>query len=138
MTLSNAHEKAVIGATISGYFKALNDGNVDAVLELYTDDPVMLPFLQATVIGIEAVRQNYVNTFQLMRFQVETKIEEIVEMSPEWAYVRTETAGTFTPIRTGQDAPSNFHELFLLRKASDGRWQIARYSFSPTSNLPDV
>jgi ketosteroid isomerase-like protein len=98
----------------------------------------MLPFLQPPVIGTEAVRANYESTFQLIRFEMQTTIQELVEMSPEWAYVRTDTSGIFTPTRTGEGAPSAFHELFLLRKAGDDRRQIARYSFSPAGALPLV
>jgi len=134
---SNAPERAAIEATISGYFTALNHGDVDAVLKLYTGDPVQLPFLLPSIVGTEAVRKNYENTFQQIRFQMHTTIQELVQMSPEWAYVRTDSAGMFTPVKTGKEAAATFHELFLLQKSSDGTWHIARYSFSPTAKLPD-
>jgi uncharacterized protein (TIGR02246 family) len=134
----NTRERAAIEATIFAYFQALNDANIDAILALYSKDPVMLPFLQPAVVGTDAVRANYEGTFQLIRFKMQTKIRELVEMSPEWAYVRTDTSGIFTPTRTGEGAPSTFHELFLLRKATDERWQIARYSFSPAGALPPI
>ncbi|WP_284947741.1 YybH family protein [Acidisoma cladoniae] len=132
----NTRERAAIEVTVFAYFQALNDANIDAILDLYSKDPVMLPFFQPAVVGADAVRANYESTFQLIRFDMQTTIQEVVEMSPEWAYVRTDTSGIFTPTRTGEGAPSAFHELFLLRKASDERWQIARYSFSPASALP--
>lgn len=131
-------ERTAIEATIFAYFRALNEANIDAILDLYAEDPVMLPFLQPTVLGTDAVRTNYQSTFQLIRFEVQTTIQEVVEMSLEWAYVRTETSGTFTPTRTGEGAPAAFHELFLLRKTGDEHWQIARYSFSPAGALPPI
>jgi len=133
---SSAH--AAIEATVLAYFQALNEANIDAVLQLYASDPVMLPFLQPAVVGLEAARANYENTFQLIRFQMKTEIEELVEMSPEWAYVRTNTSGIFTPMNSGKGSPAAFHELFLLRKEGDTSWRIARYSFSPSSALPQV
>jgi uncharacterized protein (TIGR02246 family) len=132
----NTLERTAIEATIFGYFQALNEANIDAIVDLYSKDPVMLPFLQPAVLGIDAVRANYESTFQLIRFEVQPTIQEVVEMSPEWAYVRTDTSGTFTPTRTGEGAQTAFHELFLLRKTGDERWQIARYSFSPAGDLP--
>jgi uncharacterized protein (TIGR02246 family) len=137
MTILYSSETTAIETTIFAYFEALNHSDVDAALGLYTDDPVQLPFLQSTVVGTEAVRNGYEDLFGLIRFQMHTKIEELVQMSPEWAYVRTESAGMFTLVKTGKDAPATFHELFLLRKNSDGKWRIARYSFSPTATLPD-
>jgi uncharacterized protein (TIGR02246 family) len=136
MVVSNASNEASIKRTIARYFDALNHSDVEAVLKLYANDPVMLPFLQPTVAGTEAVRQNYESTFQHIRFQVQTSIHELVEMSPQWAYVRTESAGTFTPASTQKGSPATFHELFLLRKSIEGEWLIARYSFSPTAELP--
>ena len=70
--------------------------------------------------------------------KMHTKIEELVEMSPEWAFVRTESAGMFIPVKTGQASPATFHEVFILRKTSDAKWRIARYSFSPTAPLPEL
>jgi uncharacterized protein (TIGR02246 family) len=130
--------RAAIEATILAYFQALNEANIDAVLELYSQDPVMLPFLQPAVSGLDAVRANYESTFQLIHFEMKTTIQELVEMSPEWAYVRTDTSGIFTPTRTGEGAPAAFHELFLLRNTGDEHWHIARYSFSPAGALPQI
>lgn len=138
MTTTNTSESAVIEATISEYFEALNAGDIDAALELYTDEPVQLPFMQPTVIGTEAVRSGYEGLFGLIRFQMHTKIAELEQMSTNWAFVRTESAGMMTPVRTGQASPATFHELFLLRKTSDAKWRIARYSFSPTAPLPEL
>ncbi|MGV1760916.1 YybH family protein [Rhizobium sp. A22-96] len=130
--------RSAIEATIFAYFRALNDANIDAILDLYSEDPVMLPFLQPAVLGLDAGRANYESTFQLIRFEMQTTIQELVEMSPEWAYVRTDTSGIFTPTRTGEGAQTAFHELFLLRKKGDEHWKIARYSFSPACALPPI
>jgi uncharacterized protein (TIGR02246 family) len=137
MTISNTPERTAIEATIFEYFQALNHGDVDAVVKLYTDDPVQLPFLLPPVVGTEAVRNNYQSTFRHIHFQMHTTIQELVEMSAEWAYVRTDSSGIFTPTKTGEGVVATFHELFLLRKTNDGKWHIARYSFSPTAKLPD-
>ena len=105
MTLHAKTNDAAIRNTIARYFDALNRSDVDAALKLYTDDPVMLPFLQPTVVGRKGVLENYENTFQHIQFRMETKIEELVEMSLEWAYVRTESAGLFTPASTRKSSP---------------------------------
>ena len=135
---SNSIEAAATEATISKYFIALNHGDVAAALQFYADNPVLLPFLQPTTVGIEAVRQNYKDTFKHVRFQMHTTIQELVVMSPDWAYVRSDSAGLFTPTKSGKSTTATFHELFLLRKSGDGIWRIARYSFSPTAELPPV
>ena len=136
MTASYSVEKAEIEATIFAYFEALNHGDVDAAMGLYAENPVQLPFLQSTVVGTEAVRSAYQDLFRLVRFEMHTKVEELVRMSSEWAFVRTESGGMLIPINTGQASPATFHELFLLHKNTEGKWRIARYSFSPTAPLP--
>ena len=137
MATPNISEKATIETVIFAYFEALNHGDVNVATGLYADDPVQLPFMQPTVVGTEAVRNGYQDLFRLVRFQVHTKIEETVKMSPEWAFVRTESAGMLTPVKTGQASPATFHEVFILRRTIDGKWRIARYSFSPTAPLPE-
>lgn len=130
--------RAAIEATVLAYFQALNEANINAIIDLYSEDPVMLPFLQPAVVGTGAVRANYENTFQLIRFEMQTAIQELVEMSPEWAYVRTDTSGIFTPTKTGEGALTAFHELFLLHKSGDAHCKITRYSFSPAGALPSI
>lgn len=134
----NTPTRSAIEATIFAYFNALNGANIEAILDLYSENPVMLPFLQPAVLGLDAARANYEGTFQLIRFDVQTTIQELVEMSTEWAYVRTDTSGIFTPTRTGEGSQTAFHELFLLRKTGDEHWKIARYSFSPAGPLPPI
>ena len=135
---SNSLEAAAIEVTISNYFISLNHGDIGAVLQLYADDPVLLPFLQPTIVGTEAVRQNYEDTFKHVHFQMPTTIQELVRMSPDWTYVRTDSAGLFTPTKTEKSITATFRETFLLRKSGDGTWRIARYSFSPTAELPPI
>jgi len=37
---------------------------------------------------------------------------------------------------TGNSSVEANQELFIFRKATDGNWKIARYSFSSTNPLP--
>lgn len=120
MTISNTSESAEIEAIIFEYFQALNHGDVDAVLTLYTDDPVQLPFLLPSIVGTDAIRKNYEITFQQIRFRMRTTIKELVQMSPEWAYVRTDTAGMFTPVKTGKKLrPPSMNSFYCRRAATE-------------------
>jgi ketosteroid isomerase-like protein len=64
---------------------------------------------------------------------VKFTIEEIVQMSPNWAFVRTNSAGTNKINATGAVSAEGNQELFVFKKDDEGVWKIARYSFSPTS-----
>ena len=128
-----ANEESAIRAVMASYNDALNRGSTDAALMLYAEDGVfMAPYSQSAV-GEEAVRKAYDAVFRELKFDVEFSIAELVMMAPNWAYVRTNSAGTTGHASTGKTTAEANQELFIFRKDGDGKWRIARYSFSPTN-----
>jgi len=128
-----ANEESAIRAVMASYNDALNRGSTDAALMLYAEDGVfMAPYSQSAV-GKEAVRKAYDAVFSELKFDVEFSIAELVMMAPNWAYVRTNSAGTTGHASTGKTTAEANQELFIFRKDGDGKWRIARYSFSPTN-----
>jgi hypothetical protein len=65
--------------------------------------------------------------------QLQFTIAELVFMAPNWAYVRTNSAGVTRHASTGKTTAEANQELFIFKKSEDGEWRIARYSFSPTN-----
>jgi ketosteroid isomerase-like protein len=63
---------------------------------------------------------------------VKFTIVELVLMAPDWAYVRTNSAGVTSHASTGKSTAEANQELFNFKKGESGEWRIARYSFSPT------
>lgn len=118
---------------MSAYEAALNTSSVEKVLQLYTQDGVFMPPGSQSAIGIGAVETAYVNVFKAITLKVKFTIAEIVETSPNWAFVRTTSAGTQTIHATGKKSAEANQELFVLNKGADGIWRIARYSFSGTN-----
>ena len=130
---SQSDNDAAIRHTMAAYNAALNGGKTEAVLPLYTSDGIfMAPFSQSNI-GIDAVKTAYDQVFQELAFNVKFDIQELVVMSPVYAYVRTNSAGTTRHASTGKTTSEANQELFILRKGEDGMWRIARYSFSPTN-----
>jgi uncharacterized protein (TIGR02246 family) len=128
-----AADVAAIRNTLASYETALNASDTAAVMPLYTDDGVfMAPYSQSAV-GKAAVRQAYDAVFKAITLHVKFTVGEIVEMSPEWAFARTNSAGTNTVNATGAKSAEANQELFIFRKGLDGAWKIARYSFSTTN-----
>jgi uncharacterized protein (TIGR02246 family) len=126
-------EEDAIRGVMESYNKALNDGSTDAALALYADDGVFMPPYSASAVGKEAVRKAYDKVFRELKFDVKFTIAELVVMAPNWAYVRTNSAGTTGHASTGKTTDEANQELFIFRKGGDGKWRIARYSFSPTN-----
>ena len=130
---TQAENEAGIRRTMAAYNAALNGGKTDAVLPLYTPDGIfMAPFSQSNI-GIDAVKTAYDQVFQELAFNVKFDIRELVVLSPVYAYVRTNSAGTTRHASTGKTTSEANQDLFILRKGEDGMWRIARYSFSPTN-----
>jgi uncharacterized protein (TIGR02246 family) len=130
---ATANEESAIRAVMASYNDALNHGSTDEALALYADDGVFMPPYSPSAVGREAVRKAYDRVFQELKFDVKFTIAELVVMAANWAYVRTNSAGTTGHASTGKTTAEANQELFIFRKGGDGAWRIARYSFSPTN-----
>jgi uncharacterized protein (TIGR02246 family) len=117
---------------LAEYNEALNASSVERSLALYAEDGVFMPPYGQSAVGKAAVRKAYRKVFDTIKLDVKFAIEEIVQMSPTWAFVRTNSAGTNTVNATGAMSAEGNQELFVFKK-DHGAWKIARYSFSPTS-----
>jgi uncharacterized protein (TIGR02246 family) len=125
-------DEAAIRRVLASYSDALNGGKTAAVLPLYAEDGVFMPPYSQSAVGKEAVGKAYDAVFGELKFHVKFAIAELVMMGPSWAYVRTNSAGTTEHHSTGRTTAEANQELFIFKKGEDGRWRIARYSFSPT------
>ncbi len=128
-----APDDAAIRSTLDAYNAALNGGDTQSVLPLYTQDGIFMAPYSQSHIGLEAVKAAYDGVFQELKFNVKFTIREIVQISPGYAFVRTNSAGTTHHASTGKTTSEANQELFILRKDAGEDWRIARYSFSPTN-----
>jgi uncharacterized protein (TIGR02246 family) len=120
---------------MSSYEAALNASDTAAVMPLYAPDGVFMAPNFQSAIGSAAVRKAYDTVFNAITLKVKFAIAELVVMSPQWAFVRTNSAGTQKINATGATSPEGNQELFIFKKDEDGMWRIARYSFSTTNPL---
>jgi len=127
----NANEKAV-AEVLARYQDALNQSDTGAVMKLYASDGVFMPQNSPSSVGADEVRRAYDAVFKAIKLTVKFTIAEIVEMAPNWAFARTNSAGTVMFHATGGGGPEANQELFLFQKI-DGAWKIARYCFSTTN-----
>jgi uncharacterized protein (TIGR02246 family) len=127
----NSDENAV-AAVLARYEKALNESDTDAVMKLYASDGVFMPQNFPSSVGTNAVRKAYDTVFNTIKLSVKFNVAEVVQVAPEWAFARTNSAGNVTVNATGAKSAEANQELFVFRKI-DGAWQIARYCFSATN-----
>jgi uncharacterized protein (TIGR02246 family) len=142
MLASAPADEAAIGSVMSSYEAALNASNTDAVMPLYAEDGVFMAPNNQSAVGKAAVRRAYDAVFKAIMLKVKFTIVELVVISPQWAFVRTNSAGIQKINATGATSAEANQELFIFKKSDDGskksddgRWQIARYSFSTTNPL---
>jgi uncharacterized protein (TIGR02246 family) len=129
-----ANEQAV-AKVLDAYNVALNSADTNAVMPLYMDDGVFMPPYSPPAVGSAAVRTAYDEVFTAIRLTVKFNVAEIVVMSPDWVFARTNSAGNTLNHATGKTSAEGNQELFIFRKDRDGQFKIARYSFSTTNPL---
>jgi ketosteroid isomerase-like protein len=100
---------------------------------LYTEDGVFMPQHFPSAVGSSAVRAAYAGVFKAIKLNVKFDIVEVRQVSPTWAFARTNSAGTVKVLADGSGGPEANQELFVLEKSSSGDWKIARYCFSTTN-----
>ncbi len=124
-----------IKRAVSTYVKALTASNLEGVVAQYASDGVFMPPNSQPIVGIKAVRAAYTNTFKNIDIDAdEFVIDEVVQISPGWAFVRSHAQGSTTSVATrAKISEGGTKELFVLQKQSDGNWKIARYAFSSTN-----
>ena len=121
-----------ITALLAKYNEALNASSTEAVMPLYAEDGVFMPPYNPSAVGVAAVRKAYDAVFKAITLNVKFTIAEIVESGPGWAFARTNSAGTTTDHASGNKSAEGNQELFIFHKERDGKFKIARYSFSTT------
>lgn len=77
-----------ISAVLKAYQDALNNASVEDAVKLYTQDGIVMPQHSPSFVGIANVRKAYVNFFEMIKFNVKFEIQEVVPVSPEYAFAR--------------------------------------------------
>jgi uncharacterized protein (TIGR02246 family) len=127
----NTDEKA-IAALLAKYEDALNRSDTAAVMELYASDGVFMAQNFPSSVGAEAVHKAYDGVFRAIKLTVKFAVAEVKQVGSEWAFARTNSAGTVKINATGQSSPEANQELFVFQKVAND-WKIARYCFSTTN-----
>jgi uncharacterized protein (TIGR02246 family) len=129
-TTVNTAEAAVADALVR-YERALNASDVNAALDLYAPDGVFMAQNSPSSVGAEALRKAYELVFRTITLRVQFSVTEVHQLAPDWAFARTNSAGTSTAHATGLTSSEGNQELFIFQRIG-GDWKIARYCFSTT------
>ena len=128
-----ASDRNNIESVLATYERALNASDTGTVLTLYADDGVFMAQHSAPNVGREAIRRAYDGVFGAIDLDVRFTVDEVIQVAPQWAFVRTRSEAFVTVNATGDKGPEANQELFVFQKQGSGEWKIARYIFSMTN-----
>lgn len=100
-------------------------GDVDVLLSLYADEPVLMPQGQPVVRGKDAIRPLYEAVFGEVTIRSQGTLME-VETSGDWGYFWSTYELTATPKAGGAPIESEGKSLFIVKRQPSGTWKIAR------------
>ena len=100
-------------------------GDVDALLSLYADKPVLMPQGQPAVTGKDAIGALYRAVLNEVAITSEGTLVE-VEASGDWGYFWSTYKLTATPKAGGRPIESEGKSLFIVKRTPGGAWKIAR------------
>ena len=118
-------DQQTISSVISSWYRAMENGDVAALISLVTPDVIVKTPGATAIAGSKALEQA-LSTFLLSHSEtVEFEVKEI-EISDGFAYAITEECATIHPKSGGDSAILTGMHLTILRHQPDGRWLVAR------------
>jgi uncharacterized protein (TIGR02246 family) len=103
---------------------ALAAADVEAYLNVYTDDAVWMPPGSAEIVGKEAARPRITQAFEAASLEPVFDSQERTVMSPEWIADRGHYSMLVTPKEGGEAKQEVGFYLTIWRRDADGRWKI--------------
>jgi uncharacterized protein (TIGR02246 family) len=114
-TLDSA-SRGAIEATVDRYVAASNDGDAEALTDLYADDAVLLPPDHAPIHGREAIGE-----FWRQGTDVGLEVSTLrLEVNGNLAYL----VGKYHLPGTEQEEADSGQYVFCLKRQGDGRWKL--------------
>jgi uncharacterized protein (TIGR02246 family) len=119
---------ATVESLLKAYETALNASDTDAVMDLYSANPVLMPQNAPAMVGQGAVRKAYDQVFSAIKLNIRFKIHE-VETLGDTAWGRTTSSGRQKILAAGKEVDEGNNELYVFKRENGG-WKIHRYLFA--------
>jgi ketosteroid isomerase-like protein len=111
------------------YLQSINDGDIDTLSSLTTEDHIMMPPNRPPLIGKEA--NDAANGRVFEQFDIDetwTPVETVV--AGDWAYQRGTFTVAATPKAGGETRNTSGNFLRIYRRQPDGSWRMIRDMFN--------
>ena len=132
--VSTELDEQAITAVANEWTAAYSDGDMDALLALYTEDAVDIPPGPISI-GKAAIRQRHERGLVGLTANSWVIFDEVV-VTGDWAFARGVYQATYTTIADGTQTQARNDNLWLFHRESDGSWRIARMIYN-SAEEPD-
>lgn len=122
-----SEDETAIRSLLTSYRDALANSSPEEVAENYTVDGVVMGPGSPTAIG-EELNPTYAGIFENVGLDLDFTLANII-IGEKYAFVQSTSDGTALIQATGDTAPEQNRELFVMEKV-DGEWKIARYMYN--------
>ena len=117
------------------YTAAINANDLDALMDIMTEDVVFLAAHAAPMVGKAAVRPWVKGYFDAYHTHWQKTTQEFV-VAGEWAFERYHYKSTDTPRAGGEAFVDTGWGLVIYHHDPDGTWRVARDAFGTDTPLP--
>ncbi|MCL4194230.1 MAG: SgcJ/EcaC family oxidoreductase [Thermoguttaceae bacterium] len=101
------------------------EGDAQALVAMYADDPVLMPQGQASITAKDEILASYQSVFDDYTVEGGGEVLEI-EAAGDWGFFRSTYALKAVPRGGGEPIEDEGKSLFIVRRQTDGSWKIAR------------
>lgn len=126
---THAADQTAIAEFNRQYLEAINEGDIDTLASLTTDEHMMISSGGAPLAGKQALVDAMTRVFQTTEFEESWAPEETV-VSGDLAYQRGTFVVVAKPKSGGAESRVTGNFLRIYRKQPDGRWLMVRDMFN--------
>ena len=120
-------EEEKIKEVVMSYEKGLTEGNVEALVSLYTEDATFIPNQQPAMEGNKNFTGFYQYFFNTYKVKAEISIDKVVSFG-DTGMLLSHSKETMTA-KDGSTFSMQAREMFLLKKIN-GAWKIYSYLYN--------
>jgi uncharacterized protein (TIGR02246 family) len=118
-------DERAIRHLVTTWYRASEEGDVDKLLDLMSDDVIFLTPGHPPIRGRDEFATLQRAAGDRFRISASGKLEEVV-IRGDWAYCWTHLTVTMTPTDGSAPIRRAGHTLSILRKRADGKWVLSR------------
>ncbi len=132
---NNEENIKAISAVSAAVVQAWNDGNYEGFMEHLDKNAIVIPQAAGSVVGIDALRTLYNDSFKTFNFEVKESLNEITVFG-DYGYTVGTWVGSMNPVDGSDPIPFNNAAIGIYKRQTDGRWLVYRNIYNSNELTP--